>query len=680
MALPNWTEQRLTELRSADCITFGKKFEKTPKSAQKVEAYLALKAFSLCSKTWNEETLEKIIAKVDSKTWTDFEKTVFTQDFVQIDLWKAEKTEDLQDDVLALIASFPFEKNIHQKEALIKKALELAQKTENQELVGQVQRALTLHSPRLDKEIIESNPFLAARNHRAWREFDQALKIYDKVFQSSDGFQTKLESLQNKRNTLRSQQLRKDVLEFDKTIQSFLEKELEKSTDPKIKSEVAQKLADHIVISSRAIWTDGQVSAAQTLITNFLTKLESLANVDEFYFLLGRMSEEKKDYEKALEYFSKIHRPDGDPSLFKRTLWTQGWMTFKLGRYEDAQKYFSDLANISEETNEKLRSQFWQAESLKKLKHRTESRKIFTDISKEDPFGYYGIMANRELKRRFTPLRAAKKNFRFSNPFKKLNPEKTTLLQTLIDFDWKENIEIALESLKPDLDKNSIDLGKNLKKHEKQIKSLQQEFMLTYAKAGIYLPLFASTSQMKPEARNELLTRHPEVLFPLDFLDIIQKAAKKFQIDPELILSIIRQESAFNPLAKSHAEAYGLMQMLPSVAAEYASKAEVDFKEAIDLYVPEKNIPIGASFLSDLYFKRWKKKLIPAVASYNASQKAVQNWIDTRYQNDILIFIEEVPYEETRGYIKLVLRNYILYKKLLAKKSFSFPEAFLEMK
>lgn len=681
-AAPSPAARKLVQaIKTNDCASLAVLLKKPAKQIKQVEHFFLLKAFHLCSQKWDKLTLNDVQARLDAVPWTDFEKQIFAQDLIEYQFSISKNTEDQKDDLLVLEARIPFEKNIHDKEKLIKNALLLAEELKDESAVQRLKTSLVLHSPRLDPEMKEKNPFLVARNFRAWREFPEAIQIYDRVFSaSSSDFQMKFEALINKRNTLRSQQLRKEVIEFDKKIISFLEKEMAKSENNDRESDIAQKLADHIHLSARAIWTAGQISAAQTLIQDYLKILDQKANLDEFYFLIGRMHEEKEDYQSALEQFSLIHKKDGDQSLYKRTLWVKGWMSFKLEKYKDAESFFAELAALSEETNERLRSLFWQAESLKRQKKIRDSRKIFQTISKEDPFGYYGIIAHRELKLRFRPLKKSIENIQFSKKFQKVQAEKSKVIQYLIDFGWRENLELALELIKPDLDTRVSELSKNLARNKKHIERLQLDFMLTYAEAGIYLPLFAATSQMKPDERNQLLTAHPEILFPTDFVELIQSASKKFKIDAELILSIIRQESAFNPLAKSHAEAYGLMQMLPSVAAEYAERTGVDYKQAVDLFIPEKNIPLGSSFLSDLYQRRWKQKMIPSIASYNASQKAVQNWIDLRFKGDPLTFIEEVPYEETRGYIKLVLRNYILYKRLLGKKSFLFPEALLEIK
>ncbi|HWU42954.1 MAG TPA: transglycosylase SLT domain-containing protein, partial [Bdellovibrio sp.] len=105
----------------------------------------------------------------------------------------------------------------------------------------------------------------------------------------------------------------------------------------------------------------------------------------------------------------------------------------------------------------------------------------------------------------------------------------------------------------------------------------------------------------------------------------------------------------------------------------------VDYREPTDLYKPEINIPIGAWALRSL-MKKYDNQYILAVAGYNANDNAIRGWLKTRFRNDPVEFIEEVPYEETRGYIKLTMRNYVFYQRLLNPGTkIKFPEELLKL-
>jgi soluble lytic murein transglycosylase len=198
-------------------------------------------------------------------------------------------------------------------------------------------------------------------------------------------------------------------------------------------------------------------------------------------------------------------------------------------------------------------------------------------------------------------------------------------------------------------------------------------YLKAYAKADLYLPLFAEIGSLNPEMRSQLLRKYPELLFPRKHLDTVRKWADKLAVAPELILAIMRQESAFDSNARSPADAMGLMQILPSVAKEHEKKVGLEMTHFEDLFTADLNIAVGSAILADLKIK-YKDQFVLVAAAYNANDKAIRNWLKTRLFEDPIAFIEDIPYEETRSYIKLVLRNFIFYSRLNSPtQTFDFP-------
>ena len=167
---------------------------------------------------------------------------------------------------------------------------------------------------------------------------------------------------------------------------------------------------------------------------------------------------------------------------------------------------------------------------------------------------------------------------------------------------------------------------------------------------------------------------NPQLIFPKPYYEHVTESANRFGISPEFIYSIMRQESAFDPRARSHMDAFGLMQLIPKVAQKSAEAFNIRFEKPEDLYDPQTSISLGAAHLRHLWDK-YSGQLILATASYNANEKAITGWLKTRYRGDTLEFIEDIPYEETRNYIKLVLRNLVFYQVVnSSEKVVSFPE------
>jgi soluble lytic murein transglycosylase len=126
---------------------------------------------------------------------------------------------------------------------------------------------------------------------------------------------------------------------------------------------------------------------------------------------------------------------------------------------------------------------------------------------------------------------------------------------------------------------------------------------------------------------------------------------------------LIRQESLFDARARSPAAAVGLMQLIPPTAARVARQLGLAVPSQERLFEPEVNLILGTQYLKDLlerYSNNWPK----ALAAYNAGEAAVDRWEREIVTDDIEEFVEQIPYVETRGYVKLVLRNHRIYKRL----------------
>ncbi len=146
-----------------------------------------------------------------------------------------------------------------------------------------------------------------------------------------------------------------------------------------------------------------------------------------------------------------------------------------------------------------------------------------------------------------------------------------------------------------------------------------------------------------------------EALFPDKFDKIVKQS--NGGLDYRFILSLIRQESAFNKRAKSIVGARGLMQIMPRTGRQFVRSLK-----AKQLYKPSLNVKIGSKFLRSL-LKRFEGNFIFALASYNAGIGNVSRWLrNIPFSSDMLANIEMIPFKETRNYVKLIYRNYFFYR------------------
>jgi soluble lytic murein transglycosylase len=151
-------------------------------------------------------------------------------------------------------------------------------------------------------------------------------------------------------------------------------------------------------------------------------------------------------------------------------------------------------------------------------------------------------------------------------------------------------------------------------------------------------------------------------IFPWPNRRAVEAEAGEFGIDPLLLAAVVRQESVFDAEALSPAGARGLAQLLPGTAAFTARGLDVSFDPEW-ITVPDLNLHLGAAHLAEL-LRRFDAHVEPAVAAYNAGAPSVRRWLARPGAGDADRFIELIPYQETRGYVRTVLRNRDLYRAL----------------
>jgi len=172
-------------------------------------------------------------------------------------------------------------------------------------------------------------------------------------------------------------------------------------------------------------------------------------------------------------------------------------------------------------------------------------------------------------------------------------------------------------------------------------------------------------SALSPGERLDLPEEFWKLLFPPFYWEDIQDGARLAQLDPLLVMGVIRQESAFNARAISRSDARGLMQLLPSTGQEIFQRLGLGaFREDV-LFDPRMNVRLGTQYLARLV-RAHQGNLILTLTAYNAGPTRVKRWLQEMRFADWDEFIENLPFEETRGYVKNVLRNYGVYRKLYA--------------
>lgn len=157
-----------------------------------------------------------------------------------------------------------------------------------------------------------------------------------------------------------------------------------------------------------------------------------------------------------------------------------------------------------------------------------------------------------------------------------------------------------------------------------------------------------------------------KVLFPLPYEEQLRREAERNNFDPMFAAGLIRQESTFQADAVSHANAIGLMQILPKEGRRLARQRKVRYTRT-SLFDPNINIQLGMLYISDLFRSTGAPEY--AAAAYNAGEDHLTEWKAERAYEEIPEFVESIPFTETREYVQIVIRNASMYRKLYGETS-----------
>jgi soluble lytic murein transglycosylase len=352
------------------------------------------------------------------------------------------------------------------------------------------------------------------------------------------------------------------------------------------------------------------------------------------------------------------------------------WSHLLRKDYRGAQNFIlkENLIERFAKLNSKLR--FWVALTLKKNGEKALAKSLYKEIISLNPLSFYSIISLKELNK------SSKQNkedqiISYDSPplrkelkIKNFKPHFINSLRRLLVWIKLKNYNLELKeietliSLEPNLVyKFPQKVGLKKTNHEK---FLFIEIVKFLTNRGKYLRSFKLIQKSLTFKKLILNQQYLEILFPFEYFSQIKKIDDS--IDPIIILSLIRQESAFNPKAISRVGARGLMQIMPTTAKTI--KRQITRSQ---LKNPQLNLKIGIKYFKRL-LNKYKGNLIYTLAAYNAGESRIATWKKKIFSSeDPLSIIESIPFKETRNYVKLIYRNIFFYKWLEKKSNLSVP-------
>ncbi len=516
-------------------------------------------------------------------------------------------------------------------------------------------------SPRFIKNPSKKDYYKVAKDFRRDRQFEKALTYFRKVINDpSFSYKDRWYAFKGARLTYKLERWSRmeQYIKASHQWADFLKNNFKKS------SQLTRYHHDANIEYIRTLWTEkGQESAHQRL-DQLERELKSRYSLQLVYWLKGRMAEERKEYKKAVFWLDKSSHEkkitDGD---LQRVLWSLAWNQRRIKDFAGSQQTLEILKKSPDLTFfAKTKYLYWQAENIFSQGKNDEGRAAMQRLADFDLYGFYGALAFRKLEKPFPIPPLPNQRPQGLDDF--FETSEQALFRSLVSVGETDVAEALID------DKIKRDSNWGTNEWVAYLKLLQS--------AGAYRRFFIRYHSLKPKLQLSVLEEHPYLLFPQPYKKEVIESSKETLVSPALIYSIMKQESGFDVKARSHADAFGLLQLIPQVAKKAAERMpSINYSEPYDLFKPHVIIPLGANNLHHL-FSRFNGNFILSVASYNASEQAAKGWIQSRYHGDPITFIEDIPYEETKGYVKLVMRNYITYNRFEKQEGpFVFPEVCL---
>jgi soluble lytic murein transglycosylase len=394
---------------------------------------------------------------------------------------------------------------------------------------------------------------------------------------------------------------------------------------------------------ARALLRDGQGAGAkaglETIVTRYAT--DTLAASSALYLLGDLAADDGRDAD-ARTFFRQVATrypaaPLGPSARFRAAI-----LAFVKEDFRTTALELDTLALHRPSSSETLAALYWSGRAWDRVGDSAAARARWSEVITREPGSYYAMLAARRLEREPWAPSAVHDTIAPDSLLVAALQRADLLLhvgmdtEAQLEYDWvvsqaERSVDATLAAAhafrQRDLAPRAIRLG--------------------------------NKALSSGAARDERLY---EVLYPFAFKGALTREAERHRLDPALVAALIRQESSFEPRATSRAGARGLMQIMPAVGRQLAAGEDYHMWDAELLYQPDVSLELGTTHLAGLL--SGYAHVSHALAAYNAGSSRAKRWLEKAGTDDPEVFVERIPFRETRDYVRIILRNRELYRSM----------------
>jgi tetratricopeptide (TPR) repeat protein len=378
--------------------------------------------------------------------------------------------------------------------------------------------------------------------------------------------------------------------------------------------------------------------------------------IQRFAFFYPKNSEEMRAITQVLpgaadrprpafsgKYTQSYKAPDLDQTAFE-----QNMALYLDGKFGTAIRGFQQFIDEFPKSPYRFRVRYWLAQAQSHEQQHEKAQAAYESIQHDSPLTYYGLLSAFAAGHNMdAPIDSAVPMVSTRDPL--LRPSELQRIRRAEHFITEGASDLALMELKEFRSRDALSSPFLM-----YLAALATEVHAHNAAFGILSDLIARNYGGATSA--QCLS----MIFPVEQMDEIKKQTEALDVDPILVLSLIKQESAFDKSAVSSSGALGLMQLMPATASDTdPTVARADLVEA------PANVRVGTKYLKKL-LTRFNGNIVLSLAGYNAGPNAADRWFKEQGgKRGMVDFIETIPYRETREYVAAIIRNYYWYSRKL---------------
>ncbi|MBN2225544.1 MAG: DUF3808 domain-containing protein [Deltaproteobacteria bacterium] len=389
---------------------------------------------------------------------------------------------------------------------------------------------------------------------------------------------------------------------------------------------------------------------------------DSLA--DDGLFLAARTLEEMKRYDEAIRYYQTYLNTYSRGEEVRNVLWNIGWLYYVKKDYAQAEEYFERMAQNYRGKSEYPQYLYWKGRALERMGRIAEAVDVFKAVRKDYITTYYSYQSERRLKALGVDVEGIAIKEAFDESFwtrdfgrydaftsdARITSHLTRALELMtMNMDAEAGVEIELVVDRcvgdPDL---LVEVARLLR--------YSGDYYTPILMAARHFSHFFSTYQ---PGKNDV---YWQMRYPEGYKKEVERFAEEFGVEPSFVYAVIREESLFQPRVVSWAGAVGLMQIMPATGKSIAAQLGVDDFAVDDLRDYRTNVRFGVYYLSGL-MTEFEGEKVYALCGYNAGPGNAHRWIKNRDpEMEMDEFIEDIPFSETRAYVKRILNTESIYR------------------